>query len=245
MPTRVIDLGKSRGLDNMLLHKPPKEQKDAYIAFSHQWGEEKTRKNFDLRTTKKSELPPFFQWPKVFQDAFLVAKVLGIRYIWIDYVCIDQKNGNDRNRESGKMAEYYGNAALVIAASKATEECFSQRNPLSVRPCRIKFSRFNPAARSAVGVWVQNRDLFDYGIKNHPLHARAWVLQEELLPRRLIRYGLSQISWDCLEQRRDERWPEFGRSVGEGRCNDPKNHKAAIHFPLDSPYTRNKGYDAW
>lgn len=108
MPTRVVDLGKSRSLDNILLHKPPREQKDAYVAVSHQWGEAKTRKQFDLRTTKKSELPPFFHWPQVFQDAFLVSKALGIRYIWIDTVCIDQKDRNDWNRESGKMAEYYG-----------------------------------------------------------------------------------------------------------------------------------------
>ena len=95
------------------------------------------------------------------------------------------------------MAEYYGNAALVIAASKAnnrTEGCFNQRNPLVVRPCRITFSRFNPAACSAPCVWVMNQDLHDNGIKKHPLHARAWVLQEELLPRRWIRYGLRQIS---------------------------------------------------
>lgn len=245
MPTRVIDLGN---LDNILLHKPPREQKDAYIAVSHQWGEQKTRKQFNLRATKKSRLPPFFLWPQVFQDAFLVAEALGIRYIWIDTVCIDQNDSNDWNRESGKMAEYYGNAALVIAASKAknwTEGCFSQRNPLLVRPCRIEFSRFNPAACSAPCVWVVNQDLRDTGIKKHPLHARAWVLQEELLPRRLLRYGLSQISWECLEQERDERWPKFGRSVGGGRCEDPEDHRAAIHFPISSLYTRNKGHDAW
>ncbi|MCJ1435800.1 hypothetical protein MMC27_005175 [Xylographa pallens] len=248
MPTRVIDLGKIRSLDNILLHKPPREQKDAFIAVSHQWGEAKTRKQFDLRATKKSELPPFFHWPRVFQDAFLVAKALGIRYIWIDNVCIDQEDRDDWNRESGKMAEYYGNAALVIAASKAnnwTEGCFNQRNPLVVRPCRITFSRFNPAACSAPCVWVMNQDLHDNGIKKHPLHGRAWVLQEELLPRRLIRYGLSQISWECLEQEVDEQWPKFGRSVGRGRCENPENHRKAVHFPVSSPYTRNKGYDAW
>lgn len=248
MPTRVIDLGESQSLDKILLRNPPREQKDAYVAVSHQWGELKTRKQFDLQATKKSELPPFFHWPQVFQDAFLVAKALEIRYIWVDAVCIDQNDSNDWNRESGKMAEYYGNAALVIAASKAkdwTEGCFSQRNPLVVRPCRIEFSRFNPAARSALCVWVKNQDLHDNGIKKHPLHSRAWVLQEELLPRRLLRYGLSQVSWECLEQKRDERWPEFGRVIGAGRCEGPENHREAIHFPISSLYTRNKAYDAW
>lgn len=248
MPTRVIDLGKSRSLNDILLHKPPREQRDAYVAVSHQWGEAKTREKFDLRATKKSELPPFFHWPKVFQDAFQVTKALGIQYVWIDAVCIDQNSSNDWNRESGKMAEYYGNAAVVIAASKAkdwTEGCFSQRNPLLVRPCRITFSRFNPAARSALCVWVENRDLYDHGIKKHPLHARAWFMQEELLPRRLLRYGLSQIFWECLEQQSDESRPKFRRSIGGQSCEDPENGREAIHLPISSPYTRNKGYDAW
>lgn len=248
MPTRVIDLGETRSINDLLLHKPPGEQTEAYVAVSHQWGDEKTREQFDLRATENSELPHFSHWPQVFQDAFLVTKSLGIRYIWIDNVCIDQNDADDWNRESGKMAAYYGNAALVIAASKAkdwTKGCFSKRNPLLVRPCRITFSHTNPAARSAPCVWVENRDLNDNGVKENPLHSRAWVLQEELLPRRVIRYGLSQVFWECLERERDEKRPEFGTHIGRRRFADPENLREVIHLPIASPNMRNKHYDAW
>ena len=70
---------------------------------------------------------------------------------------------------------------------------------------------------------------------------RAWVLNEELLPRRLIGCGLRWISWECLEQKGDEIWLEFGRCVGEGRWKDTGNHKEAIGFSISSLYVRNKG----
>ena len=60
MSTRVSDLGKGRCLDRILRHEPALEQKDVYVAVSQQWGEAKSRNQFDLRNTWQSELPPFF-----------------------------------------------------------------------------------------------------------------------------------------------------------------------------------------
>lgn len=46
---------------------------------------------------------------------------IGNRYLWIDSLCIIQKDKTDWENESAKMAGVYQSAYLVIAASGAME----------------------------------------------------------------------------------------------------------------------------
>jgi hypothetical protein len=70
----------------------------------------------------------FNSLPLKYQDVTTFAKVIGIRYLWIDSLCILQEGSSDWLREAPQMAEYYGNAFLTISASIAVEKgqrCFS------------------------------------------------------------------------------------------------------------------------
>ena len=57
--------------------------------------------------------------PAMFRDAILVTRKLGIRYFWIDSLCVLQDSDIDWNKEGVRMAEYYGNSTVTIAASLA------------------------------------------------------------------------------------------------------------------------------
>lgn len=70
--------------------------------------------------------------PKTFIDAIIVTRYLGLRYIWIDSLCICQDDDQDWARESARMCDVYSNAHLVIAANRSpdcTGGCFHTRNP--------------------------------------------------------------------------------------------------------------------
>lgn len=75
---------------------------------------------------------PLAALPPVFRDALEATKRLGLRYIWIDSICIIQDSDSDRRRESAKMSAVYANSYYNIAAADAMDETqgyFFDRNP--------------------------------------------------------------------------------------------------------------------
>jgi hypothetical protein len=61
--------------------------------------------------------------PRTIQDAISVTRRLGVRFLWVDALCIvqDSINGQDWIDESSKMASIYGNAYLTIVAEAAND----------------------------------------------------------------------------------------------------------------------------
>jgi hypothetical protein len=80
--------------------------------------------------------------PKTFQDAIKITRRLGIRYLWIDCLCIVQDDAADWEAEAANMAAIYQNAYVTIAAAASTDSyygCF---------PKRASDSYVSPATRS-------------------------------------------------------------------------------------------------
>ena len=57
--------------------------------------------------------------PQAFQDAIVIALKLGIRYIWIDCLCIIQDSSKDFQAEASQMHKVYGNSYCNISATGA------------------------------------------------------------------------------------------------------------------------------
>jgi hypothetical protein len=57
--------------------------------------------------------------PRTFRDAVAFVKVMNVRYLWVDSLCILQDSREDKEREIPVMDQYYGNAVFNIAASAA------------------------------------------------------------------------------------------------------------------------------
>lgn len=87
-----------------------------YIALSYCWGSTNpavtTRHNLKERVKEI----PFSDLPRTVHDAITVTRRLGIRFLWVDVLCIaqDSINGEDWVHESSRMADIYGNAYLTI-----------------------------------------------------------------------------------------------------------------------------------
>ncbi|KAF4996359.1 hypothetical protein FDECE_12503 [Fusarium decemcellulare] len=104
-----------------------------YVALSHCWGTQQafttTRSNLDHRKAgiKQTDLPA------TFQDAITVTKGLGLKYIWIDSLCIVQDDESDWNHESGRMGGIYERSFCTIAASTASGDQFGFLSATSQR----------------------------------------------------------------------------------------------------------------
>lgn len=119
LPSRVIDVGSPDGKTAPRLCDTGGEPGD-YIALSHCWGGRQplitTKENISSMRT----CIPWGELPNTFQDAITVTRMLGLRYVWIDSLCIVQDDAQDWEREAAKMALIFEAAYLTIAATAAS-----------------------------------------------------------------------------------------------------------------------------
>ncbi|KPM37809.1 hypothetical protein AK830_g8766 [Neonectria ditissima] len=190
MPTRLIDVEQDVRLVDTTSIKSSR-----YAALSHCWGQLKKDEMF---CTYKSNLAQFQKsidfssLPQTFKDAVTVARGLGLKYIWIDSLCIIQDDEVDWESESAKMEQVFSSAYCTISASsaKSSLEGFLVNRPS--RPC--------------VQVEMKNSELlyvcpaiddFRHDVELGEINKRGWVLQERALSRRSIHFTSSQVYWEC------------------------------------------------
>ena len=74
-----------------------------YVALSHCWGQTKILILEDHMLETMTHGIDWSQLPRTFQDAMIVTRRLGLRYLWIDSLCIIQNSQEDWIRESKTM----------------------------------------------------------------------------------------------------------------------------------------------
>jgi hypothetical protein len=55
--------------------------------------------------------------PQNFKDAIIITRKLGLAYIWIDLLCIQQDSADECARESAMMGDVFANALCTISAT--------------------------------------------------------------------------------------------------------------------------------
>lgn len=168
--------------------------REPYITLSHCWG------NGQPLTTTRSTLEtrmkgmPMPTLPKMFRDAVLITRQLGIKYLWIDSLCIIQDSEEDWSQEAARMGNVYRYAFLTLFVLDATDCHQGILVPRS--PVPPEYAKLGKAGSSyAMTSLVRNKeDIF----KASPLCHRAWALQERLLSPRIIYYSVEEFFWECL-----------------------------------------------
>jgi hypothetical protein len=207
-PTRLLDLGTALNAPSCRLQNCVKETPSGpYCTLSHCWG----KGDFvSLKTTTLHKLEKGISvslLSKTFQDAIYAVRRLGVRYLWIDALCIIQDSAEDWEKEAALMSELYAKSHCNIAATDAVngEGCFVDRDVSRVEPCLIESSTFK---EDSIGHHVVAYDDFwSINLRNAPLHQRGWVLQERLLSPRTIHFGSEQMFWECDHHKACESYP--------------------------------------
>ena len=172
MPTRLIDVDAFRE-DVKLVDSASFGGRGKYIALSHVWGKGKHFKTETINLDNHRIRIPFGDLPKTFRDAVLATRALGLRYLWIDSICIIQDSPADWKQEASLMASVYFNAYATIsaAASKDSDSgLFFDRDPPA---CSVQLSY--TTSSSAVGLWTVHNQTpsFDQQIRHTTLASRA------------------------------------------------------------------------
>ncbi|RDH35007.1 HET-domain-containing protein [Aspergillus welwitschiae] len=193
MPRRLIYLGDGASKP-VLVDRP--EEIYPYCALSYCWGP--TQAN--LKTTKETLINHCHHidkdhMPKTVQDAVEVCRRLGIKYLWVDALCIIQDDalGVDWYEQSSEMDQIYSSAYVVIAADTA-EDCsegfLGTSSVQQLREVTVDWIKANFICRDKPN---GQSDDPSFLLKRTPLSRRAWTLQETLLPSRVLHYTGTEI----------------------------------------------------
>ncbi|KAI8964485.1 HET-domain-containing protein [Daldinia sp. FL1419] len=213
-PTRLLEL-QHRGAKKkfrLVLHNEFNPN-DRYITLSHCWGPEPADKKLRLLKNTLEVLRkglPVAILPKTFRHAFQVIERLGIRYLWIDRLCIIQDSKEDWQAEASTMAPVYSHGLLNIAALGATDDqsgCFFDRDPELIAPTIVKLS--SPREKTEKFYRFEDEESsWKKDFEGEPLILRAWVVQERILSARNLYFGSRQVFWECIEANCCETHPD-------------------------------------
>ena len=140
-----------------------------------------------------------------------VTRFLGLRYFWINSLCIMQDDEEDWMAQAGKMADIYAGAHLTVAAVHADGPeggLFSTLGP-EMRAHRLSVPSTDEEDEPKI---FARRGVphLDYRYLNiltaaspataskFPLLRRAWFLQEWFISQRVLHFTSSELTWQCF-----------------------------------------------
>jgi hypothetical protein len=189
LPTRVLDIGTVTSPKIVLI--VPANVRADYVCLSYCWGGARFYKTTTDNIQKNqggispSDLPP------AFNQAIQLVRTLGMRYLWIDALCIVQNDAGDWKFEASRMADVYANCTLTVSLT-------TLRSPLEIYG--LKTSR------------KQILDMVEINTQQHfplisgkysgsfPLLERAWAFQERLLSPKIVHLGWHELHWECQKE---------------------------------------------
>ncbi|KAI0121825.1 HET-domain-containing protein [Daldinia grandis] len=153
-----------------------------YIALSYVWGGVSPK----YGALESRELP------QTIEDAITVTKALGLQYLWVDALCIDQTPSPEKAQQLSMMDIIYSCSWATIVALDG--------NDADAGLCGVsaKSPRKPQASESIDG--SQLLSLFpalQQELNKATYCTRAWTLQEYLLACRRIHFGKHQIHFVC------------------------------------------------
>ena len=212
LPTRVVDVGDSETPPSLFLTH--RRTKGRWTTLSHCWGDVVPLETKSCNIDAFCHAIPLEIIPLLFQDAIFTTRRLGYRYLWIDSLCIIQDSEDDWEAESADMGRIFKEACLTIAAEAAKDSSiglFESTNKDRYRP-QITIASYS-ALHAINGLLHVERSRDDDLVPTGPLSSRAWVLQEDILSARVLRFCAEQVWWQCREVQRNESFPNGNASV--------------------------------
>lgn len=199
LPRRLLEINTFSEESGMCVrvHLKTSSELDAartkYATLSYCWG---GPQEFQLKDGTEDTLESGVSasiLPKTIRDAIQVTSNLGIRWIWIDSLCIHQDNSEDKATEVAQMHKIYAGSFITLSASRASScnQGFLHQCSLPAPGTigyRLPFA--SPSGRLGSVILSSNQ-------MKSPIDERGWTFQEHLLARRVLRFTDFELHWSC------------------------------------------------
>ncbi|KAH7060489.1 heterokaryon incompatibility protein-domain-containing protein [Macrophomina phaseolina] len=163
---------------------------------------------------------PFDSLSLTFRHAVQVTRELGVRYLWIDSLCIIQGDSEDWAVESGRMGSIYAHSYVTIAADCSASGDAGLFNSKSVLQDEEPLGRHvllkvpvEEGEETRLNLYVSDERSVPSNLKlksmfgedgpegvdstDRMLVTRGWTLQEAVLAPRVLHFTSKQLIWEC------------------------------------------------
>jgi hypothetical protein len=199
--------------------------------------------------------------PQTFMDAFEITRQLGIKYIWIDCLCILQDSAEDWEIESATMGKVYELGQCNLAATGAGsggkglhQQLQEGEIPVDIAQCEFECNWNAHELHRSRKHYLLREGTWEYGVLDAELNKRGWIVQEMCLSPRTIHFGLERLFWECRQKRSfsviqnglnsELLIPQY-RFSGESRKNWRESTEEAQSGYLLGTTNLNDVYKAW
>lgn len=231
-PARLIDVGVG-GSEGVCICKDVSAGAEQYAALSYCWGGNQESKTVKAKLEERCKGFTLTDLSKTLPEAVFTTRELGLRYLWVDAICIVQDDKADCNQELPKMDHIYSGASITIIAARVTQadDSFLRDRDLSESygsVCRVKYRRSSESASNIRSAFlsVTRLDI----THDDPIDSRGWTFQERFRSFRVLSFGSKQTVWKC----------PAGTFVDgdENYFYDPSSKRLFTGKATDSPFPR-------
>jgi len=161
-----------------------------YVALSYVWGTTTShREDPSMEYSRVQNRDTKFT--KTIYDATAAARALGYKYLWVDKLCIDQNNAEEKHNQISQMDSIYQSADVTIIAACGQD-------------CHYGLPGIN-GTRRAFQRAVKIGQVSVFSSMLHPHHhvqsskevGRGWTLQEAALSTHRLVFTNDQLYFEC------------------------------------------------
>lgn len=186
------------------LHNVTIDTAKDYEALSYTWG-----KHSSTATIMVNEQPLRVR-RNLINALFYLRRREQSRTLWIDAVCINQNNVNERNHQVQRMAQIFTRASTVLVwlglETNSTKAAFEFLSDFYLRSPRDRRLLKDDSGWDAIGSLCENN-----------YWQRVWIVQEICVASRvLVVCGKYQIPWKYLSELRKSRQHVWTRYLSQG-----------------------------
>ncbi|KAK0631308.1 heterokaryon incompatibility protein-domain-containing protein [Immersiella caudata] len=198
MPTRILEISKDNNIAVRLVTNPPAAP---YTTLSYCWGGDQAAKaTIDCLPAYESNIP-VDSLPKTIREALIVTQGIGLRYLWVDALCIIQDSEEDKSLQISQMHRIYRGSHFTIATTVANTSADGFLHPRTSYRGTILRARFDDNVFGHILITPNQAAPISADVPDHRLFTRGWTFQENQLSTRIIAYTDREMVYQCLESR--------------------------------------------
>ena len=165
-----------------------------YVALSYVWGPTMTpvltrdtiSQCFSIGGLKTLMIP------QTIMDAIQLVRSIGMRYLWVDTLCIEQDDNSKKQQQLTIMASIYNSAELLVVAA-AGSDANAGLPGMGSTPRRI-----SQGIENISGVqFITAQSSVQHVLERSVWSRRGWTFQEAVLSRRALVFTESLVYWCC------------------------------------------------
>ncbi|KAF4944966.1 hypothetical protein FGADI_12310 [Fusarium gaditjirri] len=210
LPSRVVDVGDDINSPYARIRETAGHERGKYISLSYCWGKAPQFTTTKATLEERKRQITISDLSQTHQDVIKLAREFGVRYLWIDSICICQGDYDDWERGSAKMLSIYANSYLTVAASKAkdhSEGLFGETTTRVYKTFEYSSGEFSGQAMAFNLPLKEESEASNSSyasLPDEPLSNRGWTLQERVLSCRTLLYAKQQMFFECSKGFRGE-----------------------------------------